>query len=189
MGWAATAAIREHEQTTDRRVPIIAMTAHAMRGDREACMAAGMDGYLAKPLDARELLAVVEGTTRVELVSRPGVVTLAPRPTIEFDFEAALRRMDGDRELFKHLAEFFAEDAPALLVKIRAALAAGDWSALEHAAHSLKGLVRNFNAQQASQLAGQLERRGHESNAAGADEQLSQLEQQVEPPAAGAQGF
>jgi CheY-like chemotaxis protein len=59
-GFEATAAIRAAERATSTRVPIIAMTAHAMRGDRERCLAAGMDGYLAKPIDARTLIEAVE---------------------------------------------------------------------------------------------------------------------------------
>jgi PAS domain S-box-containing protein len=180
-GLGATVAIREHEQSTGTRVPIIAMTAHAMRGDREACMTAGMDGYLAKPLDARELIAVVEGTPpSTELVTRPCAATLMPQPAEEVGFQAALRRMDGDRELFRNLAQFFAEDGPALVVQIREALAARDWPALELAAHSLKGMARNFEARQAAKLAGQLEQHGHDQTFEGGDEQLAQLDEHVQ---------
>ena len=60
-GFQATAAIREKESETGGHIPIIAMTAHAMRGDRERCLAAGMDGYISKPLRADDFYAVVEG--------------------------------------------------------------------------------------------------------------------------------
>jgi CheY-like chemotaxis protein/HPt (histidine-containing phosphotransfer) domain-containing protein len=180
-GLGATVAIREHERASGRRVPIIAMTAHAMRGDREACVAAGMDSYLTKPLDASELIAVVEGTApAAELVSRPCAVALAPQPAVELDFHAALRRMDGDRELFTQLAQFFVEDGPALVSQIRQALAAGDWPALELAAHSLKGLARNFEARQAAKLAGQFEQHGHDHTSDNAEAQLALLDEQVQ---------
>src|SRR5690606_2364247 len=64
-GFTATRAIREREQRTGSHVPIVALTAHALRGDREKCLAAGMDAYLAKPIHARELVALVERMTHV----------------------------------------------------------------------------------------------------------------------------
>jgi HPt (histidine-containing phosphotransfer) domain-containing protein len=157
------------------------MTAHAMRGDRDACLTAGMDAYLAKPLDARELVALVERLAGQESQSLPAAVEEAPVPEIAsgFDFSPALRRMDGDRELFQQLSAFFADDGPHLVAQLRNALATGNATAFERAAHSLKGLTRNFEAVDAAALAEKLERRGREGNLDGGDQELAALDLEV----------
>ena len=146
-GFAATAAIRRRESLTGAHLPIVAMTAYAMKGDRERCLAAGMDAYLAKPIRAHELQAVVEslGMAAIGMPADfvPGV-RAAP-----FDFAPALARLEGDAELLKTQMAFFLSDAPDLVAKIGAALADRDGRALELAAHRLAGLVGNFDAESA----------------------------------------
>src|SRR5262245_31309031 len=139
-GLDATAAIRERERTTGGHVPIVAMTAHAMAGDRERCLAAGMDGYLSKPVDPQLLFAAVE---------RPGtstsVLDAAASPAI-FDMDALLTRVGGDRELMIEVIRLFLEDCPARLENIAAAMAANDADAVRVAAHALKGSAGSLGA-------------------------------------------
>jgi CheY-like chemotaxis protein/HPt (histidine-containing phosphotransfer) domain-containing protein len=163
-GFQATAAVREREMDTDTHLPIIALTAHAMKGDRAKCLAAGMDGYLAKPLQAKELQTLVESLAKT---SAPVfVATPAPRAGSEsqpeFDFSSALDRLDNDSELLKRQMRFFLDDAPELLVKVRSAISAQDGKSLRIAAHRLKGLSASYDACEANALAQQLETAGSE---------------------------
>jgi CheY-like chemotaxis protein/HPt (histidine-containing phosphotransfer) domain-containing protein len=139
-GFEATAAIRALEtQRQAPRMPIIAMTAHAMKGDRERCLAAGMDEYLTKPLDPRHLCALVEqmagGTPAAEPRDEPATVSME-----------VLARVGGDRQLLAEISRLFVDDAPRHLQKIREALDTRDGEALRRAAHGLKGAAANFDA-------------------------------------------
>ncbi len=195
-GFQATAVIRSLEHTDRPRLPIIAMTAHAMRGDRERCLAAGMDAYLAKPVDARKLIELVEsfaptaadadekrrggqpdGVDGASANQRQGV---SPPDRPVFDLEVSLARLDGDRELFANMAQFFAEDSPGLLDSVRGALQAGDAETAERAAHSLKGLAANFSAEDAVQSAFQVERAAKAGKLQSAAASLGQLEREVQ---------
>ena len=128
-GLETAAAIRARENS-DARIPIIAMTAHAMKGDRDRCLAAGMDGYLSKPIDGCEVIAVVES-----LAARPAVDGVTPLAPIEpmrsptagvFDPELALKRCLEKRNLLQEMISFFFKDADSFLPQIRAALQKGD---------------------------------------------------------------
>jgi signal transduction histidine kinase/DNA-binding response OmpR family regulator len=153
-GFEATAAIRALEtQRGDTRRPIIAMTAHAMKGDRERCLAAGMDEYLTKPLDARQLCALVE-----ELAG--GADAVAPRGEIFAVPTKVLARVGGDRELLAEISRLFVDDAPRHLEKIRQALDAHDGESLRRAAHGLKGAAANFDADGVVSAARALEEMG-----------------------------
>jgi two-component system, sensor histidine kinase and response regulator len=136
-GLDATALIRERERTSGGHVPIVAMTAHAMAGDRERCLAAGMDGYLSKPVDPQLLYAAVE--------QQQAAVSAEPR-TVVFDGEALLARVGGDRELMADIVRLFLEDYPDRLASIAAAIHASDANALRAAAHGLKGAAGNLGA-------------------------------------------
>jgi CheY-like chemotaxis protein len=166
-GYDATRAIRTHERSQDRRVPIIALTTHSAAGDRETCLEAGMDAYLAKPIDAAKLIELVESLGRRELgdaSSVPGpsqdndsISCDADRQGTVIDYDGSLKRLGGDVELFKEFVRVFDEDSPSLLAEMRQALAGRDETTLERAAHSLKGLASNFGARATVALAGQLE--------------------------------
>ncbi len=121
-GFEATAVIRAREEATGAHLPIIAMTAHALKGDRERCLEAGMDGYVTKPLRPQELFRVLEGLAPA---TDEAEATPPPRPTAlddAFDLAAALDRMDGDVELLKELAGLFLDDCPGRMAEIRQAI-------------------------------------------------------------------
>jgi CheY-like chemotaxis protein/HPt (histidine-containing phosphotransfer) domain-containing protein len=138
-GLEAAAAIRERERGTPSHVPIVAMTAHAMKGDRERCLAAGMDEYLTKPLDSRQLCLTVEGLAAGAVA--PPAVPAGPAVS-----DRVLARVGGDRELLAEISRLFVDDAPRHLDRIRQALAVRDGEALRRAAHGLKGAAANFDA-------------------------------------------
>ncbi len=140
-GFEATAAIRERERQSGGHQRIIAMTAHALKGDREKCLAAGMDGYLSKPIDRIELFEIVE--QRVASTPAPTEPTSTPQA---FDYQSALQRLDGDEQLFAELARIFVGDCPRQLRAIESAIAAGDTDRIRAAAHELKGSAANFAA-------------------------------------------
>lgn len=139
-GLEATAAIRQRERSTGAHVPIIALTAHAMPADRDRCLAAGMDGYLAKPIDVEELIAAVEAYAKGdEPASAVTPVVSAERPV--FDEQAALAFAGGDRRLLTEVIGFFQSDCPAALRRVDRAVTSGDAEALRLAAHALKGAL------------------------------------------------
>ena len=148
-GIEATQAIREREKSTGAHVPIVAMTAHAMRGDRERCIEAGMDSYLAKPLDPRTFLQTVEslGTAEIPKQSQQQgdeAVVISTAASGGPDEAALLERFNGNRKLLQTLVKSFLEDCPKMMDRIRKAVTARDAPALADAAHALKGSVGNF---------------------------------------------
>ena len=176
-GLEATAIIRARERTSGRHLPIIAMTAHALKGDRERCLAAGMDGYTSKPIDAEELFAVIENR-----VCRPAEETItakrspAPQESM-IDWSAALKAVRGDDRLLETLVGTALHEIPALLAEIRRAAAAGDAKALRLAAHTLKGSVRYFGGQPVLEPVRRLEDMGQHDDLEGAGEVLPVLDQ------------
>ncbi len=175
-GIEATRAIREREVAAGvgRRLPIIAMTAHAMEGDRERFLAAGMDDYVSKPVGKdrlRDVLRGVEGRKSAASRRRGGeAASPASRPTPHlaqppvagrpavYDREVLLERMESDVELIATLLTLFESDGPELLAEIDAALAAEDGERVERAAHTLKGAVGVFAADPARERAELVER-------------------------------
>ncbi len=169
-GLDATVAIRFGERVTGRHVRIVAMTAHAMSSDRARCLAAGMDGYLSKPIDPAMLFAAVE-----ENADGAEVPTATAGP-IAFDEDALRQRLSGDDELMTDVIRVFLEDLPVRLAEIRNAVTGGNAEALRSAAHALKGAAGNLSAGRLFEAAGVLERIGagsHMDAAEGAWRQLS----------------
>ncbi len=153
-----TAAIHEQERVSGKHLSIIATTAHAMRGDRERCLLAGMDGYLSKPIRARELFDTLEqfgnGHARTTNVERP---IPAPSEKSGWDYEHALHALDGDRSLLRELAMAFLEECPTNLRRIEDALRTSDGAKLRMAAHTIKGALGHFAAWDAYQASLDLE--------------------------------
>jgi CheY-like chemotaxis protein len=158
-GFEAAAAIRVHEAAKGTHTPIVAMTAHALKGDRERCLAAGMDAYVAKPLQPQELFGVLAGLVPADL--EPAPAGPEPQPAA-FDLAAALERVDGDIELMCELGGLFLSECPQRMAEIRQAIIERDARKLEQSAHALKGSVGNFEAREAFAAAGRLERNGRE---------------------------
>jgi signal transduction histidine kinase/DNA-binding response OmpR family regulator len=154
-GLEATRLIREREAATGAHVRIVAMTAHAMKGDRERCLAAGMDDYISKPLDRQRLLAIVEGNTTAAVA-----VFEAQTPNTACDCAAFIARVGGDASLAREMATVFVADAGRMLSGINAAVDGQDAAALREAAHALKGAAGNFNAHAVVSAALELENIG-----------------------------
>ena len=145
-GLEATAAIRARERDTGGHVPIIALTAHAMSGDRERCLAAGMDAYVSKPLRPDELFSTIDwyrGPQRQSGASRATVPE--PRPGPAVDRVALLAAFGGQATLLADAAGVFLTDAPLMLGRIRAAAQTGDLIEIAAAAHALKGAAGLFS--------------------------------------------
>ena len=178
-GLDATAAIREREQTRGLpHTPIIAFTAHAMNGDRERCLQAGMDGYVSKPVEADELFEAIESVgNRTTSDGRPDVPGQAP--VVVLDRDAMLRRVGGDAELLLEMIETFNEESASLLDQIRESIARGEAAHLEHAAHSLKGALRTLVAPAASDAAFRLEEMAHGGDLGGVEHGLAVLEREM----------
>jgi CheY-like chemotaxis protein len=152
-GIDTTRAIRQSERRRGRRVPIIALTAHAMAGDRERCLGAGMDGYLVKPIHATALLDAVErlslepeqagGSAEAESAGAHGA--------------ALLEQVGGDPRLLAEIAELFARESARHMTGLREAVQIGDPEAFGRAVHTLRGMLRGVRATAAEQLAASLQ--------------------------------
>jgi CheY-like chemotaxis protein len=175
-GFEATRRIRQGEQEAGRRTPIIALTAHAMKGDREACLAAGMDGYLAKPIRTAELLGLLVQFAGIGLPSASDAAPAEPA----FDQSELLARVEGDRDLLAELVEIFLTEGPQRLAEIRRCLNAGDAGGLERAAHTLRGSVLSFGGQMAARAAHALEIRGREGALRGAEGCIDDLARELD---------
>jgi PAS domain S-box-containing protein len=167
-GYDTTAAIRAREQATGRHLPIIAMTARAIKGDRERCLAAGMDDYVSKPVTYDELRRVLQ------------TVRASPTFPLAFDETAALSRVDGDVGFLRELASLLAEDAPQLLTQIGDAVAAEDAVRVEKTAHRLKGALIPFCSAAAFEAAQSLEQFGHSGGLGGANQKYHDLENHLD---------
>jgi two-component system sensor histidine kinase/response regulator len=152
-GLDATRVIRDLEGADRGQTPIIALTAIAMRGDRERCIGAGMDGYLAKPIDRTELrrmLATVR-ERRAGALPGQGDQAMSDEPPaavpIHVDWQVAARRIPGGVQGVRDLAVMMAGEGPRLLGEMEAGLEAGDAERVRLAAHTLRGSVHHFGGE------------------------------------------
>jgi HPt (histidine-containing phosphotransfer) domain-containing protein len=132
------------------------MTAHAMKGDRERYLEAGMDGYVSKPIQARHLWQAIEELLPSEAAPETDVAVTEPTGGA-FDRAAALLHLGGDSDLLGELAELFLADCPRLVADVKAAVEEANAARLKIAAHTLKGSVAHFGACPAVEIAQQLE--------------------------------
>jgi CheY-like chemotaxis protein len=185
-GFEATKVIRQREalarQTQDSqatfRIPIVAMTAHAMKGDRERCLAAGMDAYVSKPIQPRNLFDVIESLFAPP-AEKPTETPSEESPEPVFDRNVVLDRVEGDTILLQEILDLFFDEIPRLMSETQAPIARGDAQALERAAHTLKGCVGNFGAKGAYDLALKLETMGRGGNLSGAKGTYATLEAEI----------
>jgi len=175
-GLEATAVIRDKELLTGAHVPIVGVTAHAMKGDRERCLEAGMDEYLSKPLRAAELFDALDRMRpRSAGAGRAAAGDGSPADP-PLDLKALLAEVGGDAQLFAELADLFAQDGPRRLSDIREALLRRDAPGVEHGAHALKGSAANFGAKDTVAAAARLESLGRGGDLNGADVAYADLE-------------
>jgi two-component system, sensor histidine kinase and response regulator len=162
-GYQTAVAIRRKEQKSFARTPIIALSAHVPRSERQNAAEGCIDAYLGKPLDVDQLVSLIdsmrpEPDKTAKADDRAAGVALGGNcagPVV--DFPATMRRLDNDRALFLDFVEIFNEDAPRLLESIRSAAAAGDLTQISRSAHALRGLAANFDALALIQIASRLE--------------------------------
>jgi CheY-like chemotaxis protein len=161
-GLEATAAIRAHERVVGGHVRIVAMTARAMNGDRERCLASGMDGYVSKPINREMLTSTVEQEAPEAQVERCATGASIDRAEL-------MERLDGDQDLLADVIAIFLDDCPRRLNAIKAAVDQGNAVRIEAAAHALKGAAGNLSAAGLFDAAQTLERIGAEGRLSAAE--------------------
>ena len=172
-GFQATRQIRELEKITGGHTRIVAMTAHAMAGDRERCLAAGMDDYVSKPLRKEDLFQALAGApvTGCEDMNET---------TLLYNREQLLSQCDGDEELMAELVSLFHNNTPRILQEVGEAVAKSDGPALAAQAHKLLSSLGVFGAGHARTLALRLEKHGQQSDFSGAQERFTELERETD---------
>jgi len=182
-GITATRAIRDpNSGALEPTIPIVALTAHALKGDRERFLEAGMDDYIAKPIKIRDFLATianaVSGKTPARTLALPdeqkGDVLALP-----FDRESALDMLGQREDLLARMDEIFLRDVPLELEELASTIANHEWEKARRMAHSIKGSSRTVGAQRAGAIAEQLEFLCKQKDAPSADRELKTLESEV----------
>jgi CheY-like chemotaxis protein len=180
-GLEATAAIREQEKGTGRHLPILAMTAYAMKGDREQCLAAGMDGYLAKPICRTELLEAIARTCPAVPPGQPLPTSSPEWPAGEdWDWSEALAEAGGDRQLLAETAGLFLQVCPRWLADLRAAIDEQVRDKVLFAAHTVRGGLTALALEEAAGAAFRLETMGRQGDLSAAEQAWTTLLQAVQ---------
>ncbi len=177
-GVEATRMIRERERRAGLRTPIIALTAHAMKGDAEKYLRAGMDGYVSKPTNADFLRAEINRLTKgIEQVEK-NTMTASEQNSSQSEIDPAelLARVENDRELLRDLLAIFKEELPRHLLAIREAVESNDDARIAVVAHTLKGMLLNVAANRAASAAARLEKLARERRKSEYQEALARLE-------------
>jgi two-component system sensor histidine kinase/response regulator len=142
-------------QQPTSNIPIVAMTAHVIKGDRERCLEAGMNEYVSKPIDSDKLFETIEKLTRVSEIMKP-----APAEPVIADSSSLLKVFDEDWDFLKEVVEVFIDDYPRVFDNLQQSFEEGDCDTFMRSAHSLKGMLKNFKAETAAEIAFDLEKKG-----------------------------
>jgi signal transduction histidine kinase/DNA-binding response OmpR family regulator len=177
-GLEATRILREQEKGLVRRQPVLAMTALVMKGDRERCIAAGMDGYLSKPIRPQELDEMLDSYIVKRRESNRNTKPSNMKEA-SVNQQELLERIDGDRTFLAELLGLFQEDYPTQIRMARKAVIQGDAATLAKMGHSLKGALGNLAAPIASRVAGELEAMGEAGDLAAIEYKLIELDEEV----------
>ena len=173
-GLEATTAIREWERTAGGHIPIIAMTAHAMTGDRERCITAGMDGYIAKPIRMDDVLSAIDAS-----VAAPTSPTAESAPIINSQ-ELLTNAFAGNATLLGEVIDLFLTDTPALLAETRLAIEAAEEATIAERAHKMKGTIGVFTTGAAFAAANEVETAARHHDREAAREAFGRLESHVQ---------
>lgn len=170
-GLDATCYIRSLERSGGRHLPIVGLTAHAMKGDKERCLEAGIDAYVSKPIKAQDLISTIDRLMASHVSEAGSNMDQDESAGVVFDEAKALEYSGGDRELLQEIARMYLADGPSRLEEIRAGLKGGDAEVVERAAHKLRGSLSAFAAPlavAAAQVVESLAAEGDLSEVAGA---------------------
>lgn len=181
-GFEATAMIRQREKKEGTHVPIVAMTAHALKGDRERCLEAGMDDYVSKPIQPKELADALERylSPARKTEKKETIVQVKLVEEEIFNRLALIQRLDGDEEFCDELIEVFLDDCQVQLEKLKKALEEEDAQSLQRQAHTMKGAAANVEAKVIRSIAYQIELAGKEKNIESANSLIAKLESALE---------
>jgi two-component system, sensor histidine kinase and response regulator len=185
-GYQATAAIRAGEALSGQHLPILAVTANAMKEDRAKCLEAGMDEYLSKPVEPAVLVATVERLGGA-LSAGPGlrdVFTASDEAPVLLNRAALMDRLSGDTDVLKEVIDIFFEDMPVQIERLHGALASGSSEEIGSVAHRLKGSLAAMGAEVAAESARALEacaRSGELSFAASLADAVEEQVERLEP--------
>jgi signal transduction histidine kinase/DNA-binding response OmpR family regulator len=172
-GFTATRTIRTQEKETGSHIPIVAMTAHAMKGDRERCLESGMDDYLAKPVSSREI------ADAIKKIFPLAPAAAASRRSAPWTAARALGQVEGDEKLLHEIIAIFVDEAPKLLAKLREGIVSRNLELVERTAHNLKGQLGYLGATAASQKSRELEDTGHRGDLPRAQRIVDELEKEI----------
>jgi len=182
-GLTATRHIRELEQGTNTRIPIIAMTARAMNQDRQLCMEAGMDDYLSKPIRATELASALRNlytmkkqNDTIQKTEEPEATSLPLELNDFINWDAALNAVNGDRELLQSVIDSVLDELPQLMQQLQSALNQQDHETAGRAAHTISGTMRVFEAEKVINISRELEEKEHSGDFTHTDELYARLQ-------------
>jgi CheY-like chemotaxis protein len=177
-GLEAIRVIRSNEEISKRHLPIISLTAHVMKGDREKCIEAGADDYIPKPIHAPTLFAAIERLRTPHRQNEPR----ATAPAISDPLNAAelLEQVQGDRELLAEIIRLFATGLPEVLQGLRESIARGDAAGVARMAHALKGSVANFARRGAYRAVEEMEKFAKDSDLTRTAQTLAVVEGELE---------